>query len=203
MSRESTDFTDLEAPDRSIEIIDGMSCGGSLEFMSLATESLLCNYDREKALELLKKNAMKVGQEFGSFLLSKSKNRDYDAGESLALFDSLLEIDTHPDPDSPEEIKIVKSCPFTDSIPEVCQQVVAFKIGMLMVIDLEATLSYGQKGEPCSYHIEWEESASSERLSEQTRSDLMSSLKATLKTRLVRGEITKEEYLDLLRTIQE
>jgi hypothetical protein len=192
ISDEVTDYQILDTAGFDTLTVDMMACGGPGEFLSMATSNLLDCLDYEKALVLLKRNAKKAGEEFGAYLLRKRQGKVDDPVEALQIVDSLMQIEGEFLNEEPSVFqKRVEACPFTDSTPEVCMQIVAFKEGMLSVVSPKLSLEYHIKSNPCFLRLKKNQIIDQDvpvKIDRVSNDPL-----AVLTLRFARGEITEDE----------
>jgi hypothetical protein len=185
----------LGIPSGSVETMDYYAQGGAGEFFSQSTASLVSSIGAEKALTLLKKNATRFGEEFGTYLVMKDKKTGPKAAmDVLQFIDSLFQIKgdlTHHN-DHHIECNIL-ACPFRDSPIECCQQMEAFKIAVMRTISPDAEIAYHEeRGEKeCKWSLKIK--GKNEEFHPKNES-VKDGPVERLMNKMVDGEISEEEF---------
>lgn len=188
-------YQPLGIPSGPVETMDYYAQAGAGEFFSQSTASLVSSIGAEKALTLLKKNAARFGEEFGTYLVTKDKKTGPKAAmEALQFIDALFqirgEISRHDD--SNLECNIM-ACPFRDSPIECCQQMETFRIAVMRTISPDAEIAYHEerRENDCKWSLKIRGKA--EQLPMKTETVKEGPIER-LMNKMIDGEISEEEF---------
>jgi hypothetical protein len=190
---------DLVHKRRTSETLDFWAQAGPAEFMTLATACLVQSVGREKALSLLTRRARENGRDFGTYCLLSSRPDDPPGVyEALDLFDDLLGME--PGATNKTEMlweKEIMNCPFCGVSPDLCSQIEESKRGAIGLFLSGREWTFTEKrgeGGPCLISLVIKPD-NNRRTNHSEKSDVLTEeLKAILKIRLAKGEISELEY---------
>lgn len=190
----SADFKEVTLPDTPLEVVDFMSFAGPSEFWACATTNLVETIDRAKATKLLCTKAREAGIDLGTlFLRINGRSESDPAGTLLHYIDDLMHMEGKEMKRSDTLIeKTITKCPFSGCIPEVCLQVEAMRMGALSVVTPGSVVSYEEERGSDACH--WRLVKKPLPKSSIKLDDEYNGMLKALKWRLVKGEITEEEF---------